>query len=528
MKGDDGNTYQVRGYSGWYFQASASTSEVEVNDTANDEMDVTQGRTDWHDLIMWWANKPTGYANGTSSPTLRFYGVEHLFMGLTEFGGHYFVSQGYHPTGAPTGEIDFDRYPGPIRTGYLYGPHGDSVDHKIYQNMKFNLLSKCTAELSGTAPTIENWGNLGSIIPSGNKVKISPGSDTLIIVDGQRGIRIRTNGWHAHFGDHIFKNTATRQYRWGGNIEWILATGYVPYPGSAQQGISLSSVDQYGVITYGSSIMLAGYHHKYLEDWCTNNTGRMDRYNLQGKASIWFRRSAGAWTNPDPHRVAKGSLDLPVADEVVYSQAVAFPTMHEPPDPTHGVSASYANSVGMSFGFSQNSYNWAYMHIEIFSGSTLVGTKFLSFSRESYGTGHDSKIPWKVATDNGHWSGGYPGSGVYIDNTNEIGNPEFANEGNMFCLPFGTRIPSILPTCGFQLTTLGSAGVAFTAVPYSTRKTTGISSAYMTWGDGGSDTVTLGTAINHTWATIGIYTVTVTVNHSDGTTDSAKTYVTVE
>jgi hypothetical protein len=538
MKGDDGNTYQVRGYSGWYFQASASTSDLDINATANDEMDVVYGRTDWRDFVMWWANKPAGYANPTIDAAYKFYGVEHLFMGLTEFGGQYFVSDGYTPTGSSPGTIYFDRYPGPIRMSYLYGPHGDSTNHKIYHTMKFELLSKCSVELSGTAPTIENWGNLGSLIPTGNKVKITPGADTLLIIDGQRGIRIRTNGWHAHFGDHIFKNTASRQYRWGGNIEWVVAAGFAPWPDEPIQGTYLSTTDSVtGITTYGSTLQLAGYHHWYLKQWCDNYPGRMDRYNIQAKASIWYKRatppSPNAWSRPDPHKVVKATYDLPVADEVVYSSAGAFETMHEPPDPLFNVDASFADSIGMSFLFSQSSYYWQYVHIEFFSGGSLIGSKFLKFAQVSTGStsGYitfEEQIPWKRATDNGHWSGGYPGSGTYIPNTNETGSAEYANEGNMLCLPFGSRMPSILPTCGFQITSIGSAGVAFIVVPYSTRKTTGITSASIAWGDGSFDTCTLGTAINHTWATVGIFTVTVTVNHADGSTDRANTYVTVE
>jgi len=517
MTGNDGNAYQVRGYSGWYFQASASTSEVDVNATANDELNLVQGRTDWRDFVMWWANKPTGYSDPTAPGVYypKYYGVEHLFMGLTEFGGHYFVSPGYHPEGAPPGEIDFSRYPGPIRMGYLYGPHGSSGEHRITHTMKFDLLNKCTAELSGVAPTIENWGNLGSIIPSGNKVKIWPGSDTLIVIDGQRGIRIRTNGWHAHFGDHIFKNSAERQYRWGGNIEWVTLN-------------ALSSLDENGVPAYGSIMQLVGYHHWWLQIWCNTNPGKMDRYNIQARASVWYKRTdAHAWNKPDPYSVFKGTESLPVADEVVYSKAEIWKTMHDPgeAEPIE-VPPSYADSMQILFNFSQNSFQWEHMHIEFFSGDTLLGVKFMRFRHETYGTYAEGGIWWKPQADNGHYEGGYPP--VWVPNTAETGAPEYENEANMLCLPFGTRIPSILPTCGFQLTTLGSAGAVFTAVPYSTRKTTGISSASMFWGDGSFDTVTLGAAINHTWATVGIYTVTVTVNHSDGTTDSAKTYVTVE
>jgi len=538
MQGDDGNTYQIRGYSGWYFQASSSTSEVDVNATANDEMDVIQGRTDWRDFVMWWANKPTGYADPTAPGVYypKFYGIERLFMGLTEFGGHYFVSNGYTPPDSPPFTIVFDRYAGPIRMSYLYGPHGASTDHTVYHTMKFELLSKCAVSLTGKAPTIQNWGDLGSVIPSGNKIRLHPGSDTLLIIDGQRGIRIRTNGWHAHFGDHILKNSVTRNYTWGANIEWVIATGFVPFPDEPIQGTPLSSYNpETGITSYGSVIQFAGYHHWYLEEWSISNAGKMDRYNIQGRATIWYKRSTPTspnnWARPDPYKVIKDVYDLPAADEVSYSQAEVFETMHEPPDPLFNVEASYAKSIGISFGFSQASDKWWYMHIEWFSDGTLIGSKFLNFYKfGDYNTiSFEEQIPWKRATaGGGTWTGGYPGQGEFIPDDSEAGYPEHANEANMLCLPFGTRIPSILPTCGLQITTIGTAGAAFAVYAYSTRKTTGIASALISWGDGTSESVTLGSSVSHTWANPGVYTVMVTVSHTDGTNDEGKTYVTVK
>ena len=533
MEGDDGNTYQVRGYSGWYFQASASTAEVDVNATANDEMDVTLGRTDWRDFVMWWANKPTGYvdpaAPGVYYP--KFYGIERLFMGLTEFGGHYFVSNGYTPVGSSPGQIYFDRYPGPIRTSYLYGPHGKSTEHTIYHTMKFELQGKCSVELTGITPTIENWGNLGSLIPAGNKVKITPGSDTLIIIDGQRGIRIRTNGWHAHFGDHILKNNATRQYRWGAETEW------------AVRGVNLSSVDQYGVTTYGSSIQFSGYHHWWLQQWCDNNPGKMDRYNIQGKATIWYKRATpgypNSWSLPDPHRVIKGAYDLPVADEVVYSQSAIWKTMHEEGDELFNVDPTYAESIGMSFGFSQNTFNWAYMHVEFFSGETLIGSKFLKFEiTTSFNTvSATEQIPWKRATaGGGTWTGEYPGQGEFIPDNSESGEPQYANEGGMLCLPFGTRTPSILPTCGISITSVGSSGVPYTFIPHSElpRVNPGGGSAVRTvtldWGDGLADACLLDTSIKHQWDAAGDYTISMEVTYTEASgrgPDRSKTYIRV-
>jgi hypothetical protein len=544
MEGDDGNTYQVRGYSGWYFQASSSTSEVEVNDTANDEMDVTQGRTDWRDLIMWWANKPTGY----SDPTLpgvyypKFYGIERLFMGLTEFGGHYFVSGGYNPPPpSPPGRIVFDRYAGPIRTSYLYGPHAIST---IYHTMKFELLSKCAVTLSGKTPTILNWGALGSIIPSGNKVKLQPGSDTLIVMDGQRGIRIRTNGWHAHFGDHIFKNSVTREYRWGGNIEWVVATGFVPVLDEPIQGTPLSSYDpDAGITSYGSTIQFAGYHHWHLEQWSDMNPGKMDRYNIQGKATIWYKRPdppyPNAWSNPDPYKVIKGAYDLPAADEVSYSQATVFETMHEAPDPLFNVEASYAKSIGISFGFTQSSDKWWYIHVEWYSNDTLIGSKFLSF--EKFGDYNlilwKEKIPWKPGVaGGGSWTGGYPGQGEFIPDDAEAGDPEFANEANMLCLPFGTRTPSILPTCGITITSIGSSGVPYTFVPHSELPKVGLGggsivrTVTLNWGDGTADACLLDQPIQHQWDSEGYYTISMEVTYTEASgrgPDRSKTYIRV-
>ena len=529
LQGDDGNVYQVRGYSGWYFQASSSTSNVEINSSPNGEDNYYQGRNKWYNFTKWWANKPTDdpwYADPEFSPNLKYYGIEHLFMGLSEFGGHNFVAMGVNAEDPSLGTIS--RYPGPIRMSMIYGPHGQNSSNKIYHTLKFELLSKCAVRLFGKTPTIKNWGNLGSLLPEGIKVRLHPGSDTLLIIDGQRGIRIRTNGWHAHFGDHIQANSASNNEAAASasHLAWQPPFGLHYYDDAS------STMQPVGGFT------IRAFHHWWLWQWCEKNPEKkLDRYNIYARAQLFNFTPVAPGAQAideycDPYKVLKDSSHLLIPDDICFAKARVDKTIHEPARPPFIPEPTYADSVAIDLSFKYNSSKWRYIIVDLFSDGTHIGSFTLKIGQEGGGYIYAEVRPrWNQPT------GGGGGDG----DTEERGLPGLdENQAIMINLPFGTRIPSVLPWCGFAVTTKGYIGTAWTVVPWCKANPyvkgmpmagPAIQSVTISWGDGTTESCLLDTPITHTYANGGIYSVTVTVAYvaADGRSpDTSVTYLTVE
>ena len=113
---------------------------------------------------------------------------------------------------------------------------------------------------------------------------------------------------------------------------------------------------------------------------------------------------------------------------------------------------------------------------------------------------------------------------------------EEGNEAYLVCVPFGPNNTSILPTCGFHITVIGSAGEPYTFIPYSDLPKVDFSGASIVktvsleWGDGTADACTLGTAIQHQWDTAGDYTISMEVIYTEASgrgPDRSKTYIRV-
>lgn len=527
MQGDDGKTYQVRGYSGWYFQASSSTSNVEVNSTPNGEDNYFEGRNKWYNFTKWWANKPKDdpwYADPEFSPGLKFYGLEHLFLGLAEFGGHNFTGKGVNPENPSLGSIS--RYPGPIRMSHLYGPHAQYQTNTIYHTLKFEYSGKCSARLTGKAPTVENWGNLGSILDGNGKTKFAPGSDTLLIIDGQRGIRIRVNGWHAHFGDHIQANSASNNAAaaTASLLAWQLPS-------------SLYSVNlETGAINPVGGFTIRAFHHWWIWKWCEKNPKKnLDRYNIYARAQLFNYTPVAAGGQPvteysDPYKVIKDPSHLLIPDDICFTKARIDKTIHEAARPPWIPEPTYAESVAIDFSFKYNSSKWRFVVIDLFSDGTHIGSCTLKVTQEGERVYVLPQPRWKQFT------GGYEG-----EDAEERGLPGLdENQAFMICLPFGQREKSILPTCGVVITKKGFVGKPYTFVPWSRDNPyvkgmpmggPAIEGVTVEWGDGLADACLLGTPIDHQYDTAGVYTVTVKVRYvaSDGRQpDMSKTYITVE
>ena len=565
---EDGNSkvYQFRGWSGWYFQASASTSAIDLNATQQSELNPGTNRSGWKDLVDYWYNRPQ-FVSPPVHDGKEFFGLDYLFRGLTEFEGHSFgeTVQSYYDENGNFVPVSWSRFPGPIRMSYLYGPQGDSMN-KINHQLRFSLSGKCNVVLHGRFPGIRDWSSeYGSyILPSkATTMLLKPGSDNLILIDGRNAIRIRLNGWHAHFGDHVLKPELSQKFFATFGSGNFLTYGY-PFSTPCEDGnfgddTPERSLDDNGNWVYGSAFELSGGHHFHIGRWIEANQDKgLDRFNIKAVAKVW-KKLPGDYDPqpssdlprlniPDPYNVILKTEEDRPADEVVYTTAVPRKTVHEF-DPDHnqyGIECdpTYADSMGFIFNFKEPLNHYKYVHISWYYDGVLIGVNF----RQSVGSGPDSfitggnranAIPWK-ATDKSL----FPGYGGDLPippsekDPDHEGGPmdEEGNEAYLVCVPFGPNNTSILPTCGFHITVIGSAGEPYTFIPYSDLPKVDFSGASIVktvsleWGDGTADACTLGTAIQHQWDTAGDYTISMEVIYTEASgrgPDRSKTYIRV-
>lgn len=506
-KGTDGNQYQARGASGWYFQASASTSQVNVNDTTQDERDI-QGHNAWEDIISFWSKNDPAPTNGQD-----FKPFDQLFRGIPIFGGYIYGTRDQDVYPGDSGYPTHISGEGPIRLSYLYGDAGPTQNC----DLQFQLISKCTVQLKGTTPNIPNWANIGSIVPDSDlaKIKLKVGTDALIPIDGLRAIRIRITGWHAHFADHAIKPFHIfPSSTFPAGINWIWRENSSPFYcdngqcyGEYTQQVTY---DGNGNPTYGSAIELTGYHQKFIGDWSLNN-GKIDRYGINAVAKVWFRNADNSLPpRPDPHKVIFTADDR-IPDEVLFVDATQRKTVHTPGDPLFNVEPDYALNPGFVFNFSRPVTDIAYVHIDWYYQDQYLGSQFWGGRQQTYPNifGIQENIHntilfvKKDATD------------VVCDNMT----------ASLICVPFGQSYFSPVPTNGLAVTSVGSAGVAYTFTPYSYADTVGIDKAEVDWGDNSAlEQVTIGTSKNHTYTNAGTYRIEMTITYTalDGRPDDSS------
>ena len=560
----DSKVYQFRGWSGWYFQASASTSQIDLNATQQSELNPGTNRSGWKDLVDYWYNR-TQAVNPPVHDGNEFFGLDYLFRGLTEFEGHSFgeTVQSYYDEYGNLVPVSWSRFPGPIRMSYLYGPQGDSMN-KINHQLRFSLSGNCSVMLHGRFPGIRDWSSeYGSyILPSkATNILLKPGSDNLILVDGRNAIRIRLNGWYAHFGDHVLKPELSQKFFATFGSGNFLTYGY-PFSTPCEDGnfgddTPERSLDDNGNWVYGSAFELSGGHHFHIGRWIEANQDKgLDRFNIKAVAKVW-KKLPGDYDPqpssdlprlniPDPYNVILKTEEDRPADEVVYTTAVPRKTVHEfdPQPELFGCDPTYADSMGFIFNFKEPLNHYKYIHISWYYNGVLIGVNF----RQSVGSGPDSfitggnranAIPWK-ATDKSL----FPGYGGDLPippsekDPDHEGGPmdEEGNEAYLVCVPFGQNNTDFLPTCGFHITVKGSVGNPYTFIPwtYLSRVDFGgasiIKTVTLDWGDGLADACTLDTAIQHQWDVAGDYTISMQVTYTDASgrgPDRSKTYIRV-
>jgi hypothetical protein len=563
---EDGNSkvYQFRGWSGWYFQASASTAAIDVNVTQQSELNPGTNRSGWKDIVEYWYNRPQ-FVSPPVHDGKEFFGIDYLFRGLTEFEGHSFgeTVESYVDSNGNFVPVSWSRFPGPIRMSYLYGPQGDSLN-KINHQLRFSLSGKCNVMLHGRFPGIRDWSSeYGSyILPSkATTMLLKPGSDNLILIDGRNAIRIRLNGWHAHFGDHVLKPELSQKFFATLGSGNFLTYGYA-FSTPCEDGYfgdstSESSLDDNGNTVFGSAFELSGGHHFHIGRWIEANQNKgLDRFNIKAVAKAW-KKLPGDYDPssnlpqlniPDPYTVMLKTEEDRPADETVYTTAIPRKTVHEF-DPDHnqyGIECdpTYADSMSFIFNFKEPLNHYKYVHISWYYDGVLIGVNF----RQSVGSGPNSyitggnranAIPWK-ATDKSL----FPGYGGDLPippsekDPDHEGSPmdEEGNEAYLVCIPFGPNNTDFLPTCGFHITVKGSVGNPYTFIPwtYLPRVDFGgasiIKTVTLDWGDGLADACFLDTPIKHQWDTAGDYTISMEVTYTEASgrgPDRSKTYIRV-
>jgi len=558
----DSKVYQFRGWSGWYFQASASTSQIDLNVTQQSELNPGTNRSGWKDLTEYWYNRPQ-FVNPPVHDGEEFFGLDYLFRGLTEFEGHSFgeVVQSYVDSNGNFVPVSWNRFPGPIRMSYLYGPQGDSLN-KINHQLRFSLSGKCSVMLHGRFPGIRDWSSeYGSyILPSkATNILLKPGSDNLILIDGRNAIRIRLNGWYAHFGDHVLKPENNFPSFYFGGAGNFLTYGY-PFSTPCEDGYfgdstSESSLDDNGNTVFGSAFELSGGHHFHIGRWIEANQNKgLDRFNIKAVAKAW-KKLPGDYDPssnlpqlniPDPYTVMLKTEEDRPADETVYTTAIPRKTVHEfdPQPELFGCDPTYADSMGFIFNFKEPLNHYKYVHISWYYDGVLIGVNF----RQSVGSGPNSyitggnranAIPWKATNKSlfPGYGGDLPIPPSEKDPDHE-GSPmdEEGNEAYLVCIPFGPNNTDFLPTCGFHITVKGSVGNPYTFIPwtYLSRVDFGgasiIKTVTLDWGDGLADACVMDAPIKHQWDTAGDYTISMEVTYTEASgrgPDRSKTYIRV-
>lgn len=497
---NNGTTAQFRGASGWYFQAAASTAEIRINNTVNDERNISD-RASWGNVVDEWEN-------GTDINP-----ISQLFLGLTTFGGYGY---GARDPDIEPGNANYPRHlssPGPIRLTYLYG------DTENYNScdMQFELQSACKARLKGTTQDIPDWANEGSLVPDTTAADISilPGTDNFVVFDGLRAIRIRPLGWLAHMADHAMKPNDTfnsSTFPAGMTMVWKENSAPFAYDDGDPLGdFTPQYTEANGTITYGYSLEWSAFHHYHFGNWADTTLGAPDRYNLKAIAKVWYyNEDDTSPSRPDIYKVNIGTLIKP-ADEIVQVTAQERQTVHQgPTGPPFNDPPTYANNPGFVFTFSETVDNIAWLHMTIHYNDQIVGG--------NWGGNEGAANGFPVLET-------YNNAILFQKETTEVITDDLS--ASLIGQPFGRYANSPLPPVFIAV--LSVTGTRFRAVDFQivwTIPKPGSGVTYdIDYGDGSSDTGTTSDLPEHTYDSdagtvyrVVLKTITSTKTYTHGTT----------
>lgn len=533
----NGLTRQARGYAGFAFNAITSTADSEILRPVEDIFDAnTRGALPpGPDSLAWPSilDHCLQIIDPTGQPAIApfIHSVSDLKKGLITLG---------HMTRCVTPADEFSAcghfqgslcaaysVHGPIKLGYLYGFAGDSTYHNLNHDMVLVSQGGCKFSFQGTdqvaalMPQSPGFSQAGSYLPTDNLFSQSTPSESFIVLDGSRAVRIRLTSWFAAISDAAYQNTfglldtyinadcyqfVDNPYRYGGSAsapDW-------------HSGVQWYTVNQQGQIVWGNTLEHIGGHSYWVtKKWFKELNPNLSFTNLHVLIKVWYCLPA---ISVDPDVYPADPIPDPWASEYIASDYVAngtsqrgsrppneviwmkmheVTTCHSTGDPTFNVDPEYTTNQGYTFSLSQTVNNVAFIHYAYYYNGTLVGQKFQQNIQPRSGYYPNDILANAFVNDGcGSNSGPYPSSA----NCNMY---PFGPAGANKFKPFH---PTIMNRSGLTVTYRVVSPFAFG--PYT-----------IDYGDGSqAGQFNAGVEATHTYAAAGLYKVTITIGETNTST----------
>ena len=410
----NGVSRQARGYAGFAFNAMTSTADKEIlrpvedifNAATRGALPLPADGPGWPDISLHCLqiNSPDGLP--AIAPFIH--PVDNLKKGLFSLGhlsrcvtpADEFSSCGDNPGSLC---VEYGMH-GPIKLGYLYGFAGDPLYKKLDQSMTFFSKGGCKLSIEGSSgtgaiiPYSEGFSQVGSTLPYDNSIKTSVPSESFIVLDGSRAIRVRLTSWFAVISDVAYQNNfglldtyinascyefSDNPYVYGGdpeNPDW-------------KSGVEWYTFNDQGQVFFGNTIEHIGGHSYWVtKKWFSELHPQLSFINLHVLIKIWYALPPLGGTDyyadpiPDPWASEYFASDYAVnstatrgtrpPDEVIWMKMHEVTTCHATGDPLFNVDPEYTMNQGYRFSTSQSVNNILYMHFTYYYKDVIVGQKY--------------------------------------------------------------------------------------------------------------------------------------------------------
>lgn len=525
----EGNTRQARGYAGFSIQGVTSTADNNILAPTENVFDpVTRGSLPPAPDSAGWTSIIEHCKYLTDDPALPFINsIELLNKGLLTLGN---LTRCITPADefSPCGEVPNTNcfsysLHGPIKLGYLYGWAGDyrGSSPVLNQNLIITSLGGCKLSfqaadgIGATLPYSPGFTQYGSLMPLENEISLNVPSESFIVLDGSRAIRIRLNTWFAVTSDPAYKN-------YFGLLDTFLAGDtnvFVDNPyiegEDYSAGMQWFSVNQQGQIMWGSTIQhIGGFSYWVTKKYCEEVFPPIDYSVLDVLVKAYYTRplnpdgSGPIDPLPDPWSSDATTVSIDRGtrppDNVQWLHMGPITTVVSTGDPLFNVEPEYSENQGYTVSFPVTLPNILFIHFAYYYNGILVGQKYVQNFQPR--TGY---FPQDILNNTTVGEGCMFDSGPYMSAANF----------NLF--PLGANGMNLLNPLHSVITQRNGLEIQFQAVVPVTW-----GDCEMSFGDGTpNETIPNQGSVIHTYANAGMYLVTIT-NATSGYSSSTYYQVT--